>query len=106
VTLDLAASEGPGSWVLTPGPCFLHPASGLDLASFPMAPPPSLASKAGLIGPASFAMPPASVALLMPPPHPPLLSNSSWIVVHAYFQLFIHSVIFMDCVGTLFILVT
>jgi len=28
--------------VLTPCPCFLHPASGLDLASFPMALPPSL----------------------------------------------------------------
>ncbi|TNN63374.1 hypothetical protein EYF80_026396 [Liparis tanakae] len=41
--LDPAVSEaGPGSWFLTPCPCFLHPASGLDLASFPMALSPSL----------------------------------------------------------------
>ncbi|TNN53895.1 hypothetical protein EYF80_035872 [Liparis tanakae] len=28
--------------ILTPCPCFLNPAPGLDLASFPLAPPPSL----------------------------------------------------------------
>jgi len=37
-----------------------------------------------------YLMPPA-MALLMPPPH-------FWIVVHAYYQLFIHSVIFIECV--------
>jgi len=43
-----------------PCPCFLHPASGLDLASFPLALPPSLCLlPADLCGLASVTMPPA-----------------------------------------------
>ncbi|TNN66543.1 hypothetical protein EYF80_023229 [Liparis tanakae] len=75
------------SWsrVLTPCPCFRHPAPGLDLASFPMARPPSLCLLpywSGLFRDASCLVgrPPVFVAL--PPTMALLIYLKSYLVIH------------------------